>query len=153
MLSEILSEERITLSLQAKNKIDTIKELLNTIPVSNKDTVLNKICDRENKMSTGLGNNVAIPRYFGPEAMETAIAFGLSRTGIDFESLDGKPAKIFFFVASPDKDKYVAILSRLIRFLNDESFREALLNIDGKKDVIEIIKRKENEIMYSANQG
>jgi len=147
MLSEIISEERITLSLQAKNKIDAIKELLNTIPISDKDAVLNKICDRESKMSTGLGNNVAIPRYLGPAAMETAIAFGLSHTGIDFESLDGKPAKIFFFVASLDRDKYVAILSRLVRFLNDESFREALLNINGKKDVIEIIKRKENEMM------
>lgn len=147
MLSEILLEEHIMLSLQAKNKVDTIKELLNTLSIPDKDAVLNKICDRENKMSTGLGNNVAIPRYLGPEAAETAIAFGLSHTGVDFESLDGKPAKIFFFVASPDRDKYVAILSRLIRFLNDESFREALLNINKKKDVIEITKRKENEIM------
>lgn len=146
MLSEIISEERITLSLQAKNKIDTIKEFLNTLSISNKDGVLNKILDRESKMSTGLGNNVAIPRYLGPEVAETAIIFGLSRGGIDFESLDGKPTKIFFFVASPDRDKYIAILSRLIRFLNDESFREALLNINNKKDVIEIIKRKENEL-------
>jgi len=146
MLSEIISEERITLSLQAKNKIDTIKELFNNLSISDKDAVLNKILDRENKMSTGLGNNVAIPRYLGPEAVETAIAFGLNHKGVDFESLDGKPAKIFLFVASPDRDEYVAILSRLIRFLNDGSFREALLNINNKKDVIEIIKRKEDEI-------
>ena len=147
MLSEILSAERITLSLHAKNKIDVIKELLNTLPISDRNAVLDKICNRENKMSTGLGNNFAIPRYLGPEAMETAIAFGLSRTGIDFESLDGKPAKIFFFVASPDRDKYVAILSKLIRFLNDESLRKALLNVNSKGDVIEIIKRKENEVI------
>lgn len=147
MLSKIVLEDRITLSLQAKNKIDIIKELLNTLPISDKDAVLDKIRNRENKMSTGLGNNFAIPRYLGPEAAETAIAFGLSHAGVDFESLDGKPAKIFFFVASPDRDKYVAMLARLIRFLNDESFREALLNINSKKDVIELIRRKENEIM------
>jgi PTS system fructose-specific IIC component len=146
MLSEIMSEERITLTLQAKNKIDTIKELLNTLSITDNDAVLNKILDRENKMSTGVGNNVAIPRYLGPEVAETAIVFGLSHGGIDFESLDGKPAKIFFFVASPDRNEYVAILSRLIRFLNDGSFREALLNISNKKDAIEIIKRKEDEI-------
>lgn len=146
MLSEIISEDRIILSLQAKNKIDTIKELLNTLSISNSESMLNKILDRENKMSTGLGNNVAIPRYLGPEVAKTAIAFGLNHKGVDFESLDGKPAKIFFFVATPDRDEYVAILSRLIRFLNDGSFREALLNISNKKDAIEIIKRKEDEV-------
>ncbi len=126
--------------IKAKEKRKAIKELFATI--DQPPPVLEKIYARDRQFPTGIGRGIAIPRYIGKEVKEPMLALGLSRTGIEFGTLDHKPVKIIWLLLSPEheKKKYTEILARLIRLANTEEFRPQVLNLDSYENLIELIK-------------
>lgn len=154
-LLDIIAKDAIILQLQAADKRSAISELVNAINSSGKVTdvqqVLGAVLDREKIMSTGIGNGVAIPHGKSDAVGELVAALGIKKEGIDFESLDGEPAFIFFLLVSPPdiSGPHIKALARISRLLKDEEFRKALIESKTSQEAIDLIAREEAQ--YSAN--
>lgn len=148
-ITDYMSEELILLNLKAKNKDEALKELSALIgkseKIEKKDAIYKALLERENLGSTGIGKGVAIPHAKTDVAESLTIAFGISKEGVDFKSLDQEKVKIFFVFASPFKDSqiYLKVLARISRLIRDENFREKLLNCENAKEVLECIDKEE----------
>lgn len=148
-ITDYMSEELILLNLKAKNKDEALKELSALIgkseKIEKKDVIYKALLERENLGSTGIGKGVAIPHAKTDAAESLTIAFGVSKEGVDFKSLDQEKVKIFFVFASPFKDSqiYLKVLARISRLIRDENFREKLLNCENAKEVLECIDKEE----------
>ena len=148
-ITDYMSEELVSLDLKAKNKDEALKELSDLIGKSNKievkEGIYKALLERENLGSTGIGKGVAIPHAKTDAAQGLTIAFGVSRDGIDFKSLDKEKVKIFFVFASPFKDSqvYLKVLARISRLIRDEKFREKLIDWGDSKDTLNCINKEE----------
>lgn len=148
-ITDYMSEELILLDLKAKNKDEALKELSALIgkskKIEKKDVIYKALLERENLGSTGIGKEVAIPHAKTDAAESLTIAFGISKEGVDFKSLDQEKVKIFFVFASPFKDSqiYLKVLARISRLIRDENFRGKLLNCENAKEVLECIDKEE----------
>ncbi len=147
-LSELITEERISLDLLATDKIAVIKEMIDVL--GNHERVVNKaellLClqEREKLESTGIGDGIALPHARTDLVKEIMVAFGRSKQGVEFESLDGKPVHLFFLIVSPKENssKLMQVLAKLCRLLRDDGFRQALLYAESKQKALELIQEK-----------
>lgn len=120
--------------LEATDKFSAIKELtLKTESLkmlSDLDKFHENVIIREESMSTGLGKGVAIAHGNCSENEKLIVALGVSRKGIEFNSIDQKPVNILFLVANPpnSQKEYLYILSAIVKMLRHESFRRSLLS-------------------------
>ncbi|MCD7980229.1 MAG: fructose-specific PTS transporter subunit EIIC [Fusobacterium sp.] len=145
MINNMLSENCINLDLKGTNKgqiIDELVEMLNAAgKLNDKEEYKKEILKRESQSSTGLEEGIAIPHAKTSAVKVPSIAFGLSKAGVDYDSLDGEPSKLFFMIAAPANasDTHIEVLSKLTTTLLDENIRERLLNATSSKEVIEIL--------------
>ncbi len=151
-VSHLLTEETISTDLRSATKDDVLKELvelsLESGLVKASDALLDAIRRRENLCSTGIDRGVAIPHprpALTGVIRDSIIAFGCSRQGIDFDSLDGRPTHLFFLLCTPDDSSQLKVLAKLSRLLRDEGLREALKNATRPGEVIDILAAKEAE--------
>lgn len=102
---------------------------------------------REEEGSTGIGEGIAIPHAKTSAVKAPGLAAMLVKDGVDFDSLDGEPAKLFFLIAAPDtKDNvHLDVLSHLSMLLMNDDFRSELLNAGSAKDFLAVIDKYENE--------
>ncbi|MBW2045679.1 MAG: PTS sugar transporter subunit IIA [Deltaproteobacteria bacterium] len=142
-IKDYLKEERISLNIKARTKEESIKELSillkDTPEISDFDLFLNDVFERESLKTTGIGGEVAIPHARTDAVKSFVIAFGRSTEGVEFDSLDGEPAKLIFLMGTPkgrNLNGYLEILARLTRLLQRESFRKALLQASSPKEII-----------------
>ncbi|MGL5088402.1 MAG: PTS sugar transporter subunit IIA [Cetobacterium sp.] len=148
-ITDYMSEELILLNLKAKNKDEVLKELSALIvkseKIEKKDFIYKALLERESLGSTGIGKGVAIPHAKTDAAQSLTIAFGISREGLDFKSLDQEKVRIFFVFASPFRDSqiYLKVLARISRLIREEKFREKLLNCENAREVLECINKEE----------
>ena len=131
-LSDLLNEDAISLSLKARDKESSIKELVQLLEsahrVDTKGEILSKVLQRESMMSTGIGNGVAIPHGKTRLLDQLVASCGVSGAGIDFDSLDGEPATLFILLVSPEslRGPHVKALANVSRLLKEESVRDTL---------------------------
>ncbi|NSL52410.1 PTS fructose transporter subunit IIABC [Calidifontibacillus erzurumensis] len=148
---ELLTKETINLSLKSEKKLDVIDELVTVLDQAGKltDKVAFKeaILNREEQSTTGIGEGIAIPHAKTKVVKQAAIAFGRSTAGIDFESLDGKPAHLFFMIAAPEgaNNTHLETLSRLAVILMKEEVRKQLLKASSEDEVIDILNRYDED--------
>ncbi|MGL4999999.1 MAG: PTS sugar transporter subunit IIA [Cetobacterium sp.] len=148
-ITDYMSEELILLNLKAKNKDEVLKELSALIvkseKIEKKDFIYKALLEREILGSTGIGKGVAIPHAKTDAAQSLTIAFGISREGVDFKSLDQEKVKIFFVFASPFRDSqiYLKVLARISRLIREENFREKLLNCQNTREILGCINKEE----------
>ncbi|KXS41383.1 MAG: PTS system, fructose subfamily, IIA component [Candidatus Frackibacter sp. T328-2] len=145
-ISNLLHPELINLNLQSKRKQDVLQELVDVLDEAGKITsneeFYQSILKREEKSTTGVGNEVAIPHAKSEVVKEPTIVFAKSEEGIEYESFDDQPAKLLFMIAVPEKksDEHLQVLAQLSRKLMHEEFREALLAANDEEKVLEVIK-------------
>ncbi|WP_138418633.1 PTS fructose transporter subunit IIABC [Aquibacillus sediminis] len=146
-LVDITSEDLIETSLTASTRDDVIDELIEKFDaagiVDSKQTFKQAILDREAQSSTGLGMNIAIPHGKSNAVTRPAVAFGIKRDGVDWNSLDGTDAKLIFMIAVPEEsagDAHLKILQMLSRKLMDEQFREKLLQTNSKQEALTLLE-------------
>lgn len=111
--------------------------------VNSKQEFKQAILNRETESSTGLGMNIAIPHGKSNEVNRPAVAFGIKRDGVDWNSLVGTPAKLIFVIAVPEKaagDAHLKIFQMLSRKLMDDSFREQLLKVSSKEEAYKLLE-------------
>ena len=151
ILTHILQPDCVKVPLSGKDKqavIAELVELLNTNKLLiDKDDVLQSVMNRESTRSTGIGSGIAIPHGKCKGVKELVMAIGVSRQGIDFQSIDDKPVYIVVLLASPtDKTgPHIQALARISRLMLDESFRNKLRNAPSAKDLYDLISSKEAE--------
>ena len=132
-------------SLASENKYEAIRELIHRAAVfsqaQDREKIEEAVIDRERVYSTGLGRGVAIAHGATPAVKETLIALGISRRGIDFNSIDRSPVHLLFVIAHPpDKQvEYLAALATVTRLMRDESFRQSIFTSGSGREVEAVI--------------
>jgi len=142
--SDFIHEANILPHLSGQTKVDVIKELLDHMHklgfVSNYETALNDILVRENHLSTGLENGIAIPHAKTEGVEKLSIVFGIKNSGIDFDSLDAKPAKFIFLVLSPKNTSgpHIQALALISRNLSISKNRDSLQSANSADEIANI---------------
>ncbi len=143
-LKKQLNTRNIFLDLQADNKASLIEEMIDRLIqggfVSDREGALNAILEREKKMSTGMNNGVAIPHGKTDSVDRLVVAVGVKRSGIDFDSTDKKPSRIFIMTISPASRSgpHIQFLAEVSKILRDEESRHRLLEARSAEDVIRV---------------
>ncbi|WNB91664.1 fructose-specific PTS transporter subunit EIIC [Bacillus sp. NEB1478] len=151
-ITELLTKNTIILDLQAQSKETVIDELIDKLhsagKLKNKEDYKKAILARESQSTTGIGEGIAIPHAKTNAVSEPAIAFGRSIQGIDYESLDGNSAHLFFMIAAYENanNDHLQTLSRLSSFLMDAEFRTKLESASTKEEILQAIDSKEKEM-------
>lgn len=148
---DFLNEKAISADLKSNDKKGVIQELVDLLvkagelkPKMN-DAVVKILINREALGSTGIGQGVAIPHGKCEYAKELVGAFGVSKKGINFDSLDGEPAYIFFLLLAPIESSgpHLKALARISKLLKDKYFRDSLKNSENEKTLLKIIKEED----------
>ncbi|AZB43962.1 PTS fructose transporter subunit IIA [Bacillus sp. FJAT-42376] len=151
-ITDLLTKETIRLQLTADSKEKAIDELVNQLDhagkLSDRQLYKEAILAREAQSTTGIGEGIAIPHAKTKAVKKPAIAFGRSKAGIDYESLDGQPSHLFFMIAAGEgaDQTHLETLSSLSSFLMDPDFRKKLENAESESEILEAINSKEDEM-------
>ncbi|HAJ57696.1 MAG TPA: PTS fructose transporter subunit IIA [Candidatus Omnitrophica bacterium] len=152
-IMDFLSEDAVTVDLKSVNKNDAIKEMVDLlitaeeIDKKDKAKVVELLMAREALGSTAIGHNVGIPHAKTDCVKDLIGAFGLSKKGVDFDSLDGEPVYIFFLLLAPQDSAgpHLKALARISRLIKDKYFRDILRQAKDKKDVVGIIEAEDEK--------
>ena len=148
-IRDFLNQKAISVDLEATTKEGVIKELLGMLAkagaIKNEEKLFKILMDREALGSTGIGQGVGIPHGKTDSLRRLVGALGISKTGVDFDSLDGEPTHIFFLLIAPEDSAgpHLKALAKISRLLKDKFFREKLMKAKTKKEVIDIIVKEE----------
>ena len=149
-ISELLPRSAIVLNLQSKEKFEVISELVRPLvaagAITEEAEFVSAIVRRENMESTGIGLGVAIPHARTKAVPDIVLAFGRSDSGVDFNSLDGKPSHLIFLIAAPEEQKteYIMTLARLSKLLRKDEVRIGLNKAGSPDDVLGVIMQHES---------
>lgn len=147
---DVLQPDTILVNLQAKDKKGVIEEL--AAPVAKAagiahDDLVRVLLDRERLGSTGIGGGIGIPHGKLQDLDSLALGFGISRKGVDFESMDGRPTRIFFLLVTPENSTglHLKLLARISRLLKNDLFKERLLEATEKEDIYRILQEEDED--------
>ncbi|MGM1019727.1 MAG: PTS fructose transporter subunit IIABC [Bacillota bacterium] len=150
-ITDLMIKETMIMDLQATTKDGAIEELIASLEASGRinDRALFKemIYKREAESSTGIGGGIAMPHAKTKAVNEATVVFAKSSKGVDFESLDGEPANVFFMIAAPEgaANTHLRTLAALSRLLIDTDFIEKLMNAQTPDEVSELFDTKQAE--------
>jgi fructose PTS system EIIBC or EIIC component len=152
-ITDLLTKDTMILELKAKTKQTVIEELVNKLyaagKLHDKEAFKDAIFAREAQSTTGVGEGIAIPHAKTTAVKTPAVAFGRSKEGIDYESLDGKPSHLFFMIAAPEgaNNTHLEVLSRLSTLLMNTSFRSRIESASTEEEILDVIREKEAELL------
>ena len=144
-LLKALTPAAIVLGLQGSTKVAVIEEMVDRLVadgrIKDRQTALQAIMAREQKMSTGMQHGIAIPHGKTSAVDDLVALVGLKPEGVDFASLDGQPARIFVLTLSPENrtGPHIQFLAEISRQLNDGAVREKILNATKPEDVLDAL--------------
>lgn len=141
MLEDLLGRDMMIFDLKANDKMGVLKELIGVLTkkeyITDGDEFLNVVLKREEEYTTGIGMGIAIPHGKSDVVKKAAVVFGKSKEGIEYHSMDKKPAYLFFLIAAPENsdDVHLKVLAKLSRSLMHKEVREALFKAKNPDDV------------------
>lgn len=152
-IMDFLSKNAILTDIKSVKKEDVIRELVNALTDAGEvekrygNKLIEALMTRESLGSTAIGQGVAIPHAKSDCVTKLVAAFGLSKKGIDFDSLDGEPAYIFFLLLAPQDSAgpHLKALARISRLLKDKYFRDNLRSCEDSKSIIKIISQEDEK--------
>jgi fructose-specific phosphotransferase system IIA component len=148
-ISDYLQKECCIVDLKSTTKQGVIAEIVDQLcsqdKVLDRQLLIRDILKREELGSTGIGHKVAIPHSPTEGVEGFAIGFGKSRSGIDFNSIDGDKVNLVFLMGTNPKELnlYLRLLAKLSKLLNEENFRTELMLAASGDEVVDIFKRYE----------
>lgn len=149
-ITDLLKQESILLGAQPTDKESAIRELADLMEqggnLKDKAQYVKDVLAREASGTTGLGDGIATPHAKSAGVKAAGLAAMTVPEGMDFASMDGKPARLFFLIAAPDaaNDEHLAILSKLATMIMDPDFKEALIAAKTKEEFLSLIDAKED---------
>ena len=150
-ITDLIKKEAIDLNVKASTKKEIIEKAVELMSknqnITNKEDYLKLVLEREEKGTTGIGEEIAIPHGKGDSISSPGVAAMVIPEGTDFNSLDGKPVKLLFLIAAPNTEDnvHLEVLSRLSSLLMDENFRKELIKAKSKEEFLEIIDNAEKK--------
>ncbi|HSE83745.1 MAG TPA: PTS sugar transporter subunit IIA [Thermodesulfobacteriota bacterium] len=150
-LVDALKKESIIPNLTSRNKVELIRELSERVtsvyPNMNTERVFNVLMEREKLCSTAVDEGVAIPHGKLSGISNVIAAFGRSKEGIDFDSLDGNPTHLFILLLAPENSAgmHIKLLAKISRVFKIRSFRSLLMEAKSRDEIYEIIAEEDDK--------
>jgi PTS system nitrogen regulatory IIA component len=144
-LSEMIKANNIIPDLKAKDKNGVLEELAGAISNNEssieKEALVKVLVERERLGTTGIGDGVAIPHGKLETIEHPIISFGRSKAGLDFDSMDGQPAYLFFLLVAPENSSgiHLQVLAKIAKFLKNSTFRKQLMEGSTKEELYQTI--------------
>ena len=144
-LIEILQHDNVIPDINADNKKAVLEKLAKSVSEIHPDVDFEKLfkilIEREQLGTTGIGDGVAIPHGKIPGIIRPIVAFGRCINGVDFDSLDGKLAHIFFLLIAPEQESslHLQVLVRIAKILKNSEFRDKLMKTKSRDELYKII--------------
>ena len=149
-LTDILVRDACLVDLRGKTKPEVLRELadalVGAVPNLDRAELYAMLVEREKLGSTAMGDGIAIP-HARIESLDRVLAvFGLSRGGVDFDSLDGQPTHLFFLLVAPGREgsAHLLLLARLSRLLGIDAFRARLREVGTTDELFRAIEEEES---------
>lgn len=151
MIEKLFREDRILLDLKAKDKEGVLREMIAilNLPKDKEELLFSSLMQREKLGSTGIGKGIAIPHCRSVAVDNITLIVGISKEGVDFDSLDGKPVHIIFMLVATPMDpsmQYLTALGNIARIArglaNEESIKT---DFSTPKEVINYLLNFYNE--------
>ncbi|HSA31308.1 MAG TPA: PTS sugar transporter subunit IIA [Candidatus Omnitrophota bacterium] len=149
-IKDFLCEEAVTADLKSTEKKDVIQELVDLLVKAGavekkiRSKLIEVLLAREALGSTAIGQGIAIPHGKCEHVTELTAALGVSKAGVDFDSLDGEPAHIFFLLVAPidSAGPHLKALARISRLLKDKYFRDSLQSAQDAKGILALLQQE-----------
>lgn len=144
-LKKVLSKDSILTNLKADNKSAVLEELIDLLmhsgQISDRDTALKAVLDREAKMSTGMQNGIAIPHGKTDTVNQLLVAIAIKKEGIDFDAMDGQPCSIFILTLSPENrsSPHIQFLAEISKLLGNEKIRAKLTDTESADEILALL--------------
>lgn len=148
-IRDLLAAESINLNGTPAGKTEALNQCIDLMAKSGKiadvETYRKGVFTREEEGTTGIGMGIAIPHCKSDAVTKAGLAAMVVKDGVDFESLDGTPAKIIFLIAAPNTEDnvHLQVLSKLSVMLMDEQFTNSLINAGSVDEFLNIIDSAE----------
>ncbi len=148
---DILPESLVIASLRGRTKEDIIRELASHLAGVHTEIdaarLVEVLWERERLGSTAIGDGIAIPHGKLPGVKTVLGAFGRHLDGVDFQSLDGNPSKLFFLLVAPEDSVglHLKALARVSRLLKEPEFRARLLSAPDQAELYRIIREEDDK--------
>ncbi len=145
---DVLQPRTILPDLQSRDKKGVIEELVRPMAdMANLkfEDLVRVLMERERLGSTGIGGGIGIPHGKLKNLENLLLGVGVSRKGVNFESMDGRPTHIFFLLITPESETglHLKLLARISRILKNEQFKENLMHVTDKDEIYRIIKEED----------
>jgi nitrogen PTS system EIIA component len=150
-IADILPENLVIPALRGRTKEDVIRELAGHLAAVHAeidaDRLVEVLWERERLGSTAIGDGIAIPHGKLPGVKSVLGAFGRHLEGVDFDSLDGNPSKLFFLLVAPEDSVglHLKALARVSRLLKDAEFRTRLLTVPDQTELYRAIREEDGK--------
>ena len=157
-ITDLLSTSAIKLNGVAHSKEEVINQMVDLMAsngnIINKEEYKRVVMEREKEGTTGIGEGIAIPHGKTDAVSKPGLSAMVIPNGVNFDSLDGQPAKLIFLIAAPNtKDNvHLDVLSRLSTLLMDTEFRKELLNAETPAEFMLCIDRAERMKLKETKQ-
>lgn len=140
---EMIKAEQV-IDLKGTTKEEVLHELCDVLSKSDKVTdpedLYRKILEREKTLSTGVGVGLALPHVKIPTIRDFVIGIGRHKAGVDFQSIDGKPAHIIVMIGCHESQSgdYMKVLSKLVRSLKEKDFQRKVLLAESPQEIVDL---------------
>ncbi len=148
-ISDLLDTAIVRLTLSASERDAALGELVDLVPddvlTGSRSRILAGLLEREERMTTGVGQGLAIPHLVSSEIRSLTLVIGASSTGVDFNSLDQIPVKLIFVILAPEnmRSRYLQVLAGLARLLREEQIVQRALTSSTAEELIALMKKYE----------
>ncbi len=153
-IKDLLQDDLVIEEIEATDKLGVIREfaahLKSAGKVADADELVRVLVERESLGSTGIGDGVAIPHGKLGVIRDMIVAFGRSRSGVDFQSLDNKPAYLFFLLLTPlDRPgDHLKTLARISRLLKNPVLRDNLRHAARRQELQQLICEEDSKYQH-----
>jgi fructose-specific phosphotransferase system IIA component len=150
-IQDLLEEDLIIEDLLATDKAGVIREFADLLAgrgkVRDAGELARAVLEREAQGSTGIGDGIAIPHAKSRFVSGSLVVFGRSRKGVDFQTLDGKPAYLFFLLVSPEDHpgEHLKTLARISRIMRSAELRERLRTSRDRREILRLISDEDGK--------
>ena len=147
LLREFLRDDAINLALAARAKDEILKELIRLLRLDEKsEAMLYKMLKRrENLGSTGIGRGIAIPHCRSLVVNNLRLAFGRRLDGVEYKSIDEKPAQYFFLIVAPPlevSNQYLPVLGKIAQFAKEPDVPARLAALKTPEEFLKLVEEK-----------
>lgn len=152
-ITDLLNQSAIRLDAKASDKMEAIDQLVDLMEeagnLSDRKRYKECILAREKEGTTGIGEGVAIPHAKTDAVKKAGLSVMVLPRGVDFESMDGEPARLIFMIAAPNTEEniHLDVLGRLSVLLMDDSFRQKLISARSKEEFLHFVDQAEKAKM------